>query len=399
MRYFLIFISLFFISSLSFSDDWFQQGSLIVRSTQVVSAAASTQLNVASRNSVIISGTTTQTITLPDATSLVLDRDFEVLNRSTGAVTVEDYDNNSLAVLISGEVARFKVTNIATMAGVWEISKEIDPISPHLSGDNTGFKWEQTTSVLSPLVDNILVCSIDGGCAIGSKDLNVTDKRRPGYISVTGTVNVGDHSAIDAVIAGFGGIWPGGTVLAGRNSRTMAYIGSKDGTTACGTNFGILTESGGNLFYAGYQAHVTTGGLCSAHQTGYIGETDFDLPFTITAGLGTQNYRHHVLQYNGTIRYNHYLGTNHLVWTANNASDIGSANAGTTLEAPRTIYLGTSVRVGANQVVSSRKTGYADPTGTTDRGTFATSTVTTADLAEFVKAMYEDMKSHGLIGN
>ena len=60
---------------------------------------------------------------------------------------------------------------------------------------------------------------------------------------------------------------------------------------------------------------------------------------------------------------------------------------------------GGDLQVDGTQVVSNRVTGYTDPTGTTDRGTFATTTVTTADLAEFVKAMYEDLKAHGLIGN
>ena len=42
---------------------------------------------------------------------------------------------------------------------------------------------------------------------------------------------------------------------------------------------------------------------------------------------------------------------------------------------------------------------YVDPTGTSDKGTFATSTVTTEDLAEFVKAMYESLKANGLLKN
>ena len=42
---------------------------------------------------------------------------------------------------------------------------------------------------------------------------------------------------------------------------------------------------------------------------------------------------------------------------------------------------------------------YVDPTGTSDKGTFATSTVTTEDLAEFVKALYESLKAQGLIKN
>ena len=42
-------------------------------------------------------------------------------------------------------------------------------------------------------------------------------------------------------------------------------------------------------------------------------------------------------------------------------------------------------------------TGWADPTGTTDKSTFDTSTVTTQDLAEFVKGMYEHLKAMGIL--
>jgi hypothetical protein len=59
---------------------------------------------------------------------------------------------------------------------------------------------------------------------------------------------------------------------------------------------------------------------------------------------------------------------------------------------------GNSYMVGTNNVVGSRKTGWAAATGTATRTTFATSTVTTADLAQRVKALIDDLISHGLIG-
>ena len=55
-------------------------------------------------------------------------------------------------------------------------------------------------------------------------------------------------------------------------------------------------------------------------------------------------------------------------------------------------------RVGDNQVLGSRKTGWAAPTGTATRTTFVTSTVTTEQLAERVKALIDDLTTHGLIG-
>jgi len=50
------------------------------------------------------------------------------------------------------------------------------------------------------------------------------------------------------------------------------------------------------------------------------------------------------------------------------------------------------------QVVSSRKTGWTVMTGTPQRGTFATSTVTLAQLAGLVMALEQDLITHGLIG-
>jgi hypothetical protein len=53
---------------------------------------------------------------------------------------------------------------------------------------------------------------------------------------------------------------------------------------------------------------------------------------------------------------------------------------------------------GANQLLTSRRTGWAAPTGTATRSTFATSTVTLAVLAEHVKALIDDLTTHGVIG-
>ena len=50
------------------------------------------------------------------------------------------------------------------------------------------------------------------------------------------------------------------------------------------------------------------------------------------------------------------------------------------------------------QVVINRQTGWAAPTGTATRTTFNTGTVTLAQLAERVKALIDDLTTHGLIG-
>ena len=55
-------------------------------------------------------------------------------------------------------------------------------------------------------------------------------------------------------------------------------------------------------------------------------------------------------------------------------------------------------KVNAVQVVSSRKSGWAAATGTATRTTFDAGTVTVAQLAERMKALLNDLISHGLIG-
>lgn len=50
------------------------------------------------------------------------------------------------------------------------------------------------------------------------------------------------------------------------------------------------------------------------------------------------------------------------------------------------------------QLLTSRRTGWAAPTGTATRTTFATGTVTLPLLAERVKALIDDLTTHGVIG-
>lgn len=62
------------------------------------------------------------------------------------------------------------------------------------------------------------------------------------------------------------------------------------------------------------------------------------------------------------------------------------------------IAAGKTYKVNAIQVVGARKTGWAAATGTATRTTFDTATVTLPQLAERVKALLDDLTTHGLIG-
>lgn len=93
----------------------------------------------------------------------------------------------------------------------------------------------------------------------------------------------------------------------------------------------------------------------------------------------------------GTIRWE-VDNSGHMIPGANNAYDIGTS----ALNARATYS--TAYHSGASQVVGARRTGWAAATGTATRTSFATGTVTTAQLAERVKALLDDLIAHGLIG-
>lgn len=51
------------------------------------------------------------------------------------------------------------------------------------------------------------------------------------------------------------------------------------------------------------------------------------------------------------------------------------------------------------QVLTYRRTGWTSPTGTASRAGYATSTATTTQIAETLKALIDDLATHGLIGS
>ena len=77
---------------------------------------------------------------------------------------------------------------------------------------------------------------------------------------------------------------------------------------------------------------------------------------------------------------------------------IATTSPGHPLDVAGDINTSEQYLVDGTQVVGNRATGWAAPTGTATRTTFATSTVTTAQLAERVKALIDDLTTHGLIG-
>ncbi len=85
-------------------------------------AAGTTTLTVASAPIQKFTGATTQTIVLPDATTLIAGHTYWVKNRSTGLLTVNKNGGSLVQTVVAGTDAIFYVTDVSTSAGVWDVT-------------------------------------------------------------------------------------------------------------------------------------------------------------------------------------------------------------------------------------------------------------------------------------
>ena len=89
--------------------------------TAITAAAGTTVLTVASTRTQVLVGSTTQTIQLPDATTLQLGQSFIFVNSSSGVLTITNNAGTTIDTVPSGGAAQLGATSIATNAGSWGI--------------------------------------------------------------------------------------------------------------------------------------------------------------------------------------------------------------------------------------------------------------------------------------
>lgn len=90
--------------------------------TTTATAASSTTLTVASTRSQQFTGSTTQTLVLPDATTLRLGQQFYVMNRSTGVVTVNANGGSLVQSLATNVATLLTCTSIGSSTGTWDVA-------------------------------------------------------------------------------------------------------------------------------------------------------------------------------------------------------------------------------------------------------------------------------------
>lgn len=88
--------------------------------TSTATAAGTTTLTVSSTYHQIFTGTSTQTVVLPDATTLVQGQAYQIQNNSTGIVTVNKNGGTLQFVISAGMSVILICSDTTTAAGVWD---------------------------------------------------------------------------------------------------------------------------------------------------------------------------------------------------------------------------------------------------------------------------------------
>jgi hypothetical protein len=130
--------------------------------TAVTAAAGTTILTVASTRTQVLIGSTTQTIQLPNATTLQIGQSFIFVNNSSGVLTVTNNAGATIDTIPSGGAAQIGATSIATSAGSWGIYSFL-PGSYNFSGPTADFG---NASIVDAVWNGTAIGSAYGGTGL-----------------------------------------------------------------------------------------------------------------------------------------------------------------------------------------------------------------------------------------
>lgn len=157
----------------------------------IATAAGTTTFTVSTPHVTQFTGTSTQTVTLPVVSTLVLGRQYLITNRSTGAVTVNSSGSNLVQTINAGqELLVTCVLTSGTTAASWDATlivptsstgAVLETPSGTVNGSNTVF-----TLTYAPISTSTLNLFLNGVLLIQGTDYTISSNS----ITMTGTIPV-----------------------------------------------------------------------------------------------------------------------------------------------------------------------------------------------------------------
>lgn len=160
--------------------------------TSTVTSAGTTTLTVASTNIQLFTGLTTQTVVLPNATTLANGTQYLIQNESSGAIAVNMNGGSSLTSVSAVSDILLTLASNGTSSGTWHVSPSVGgvsfPITIAQGGTNTttqptsgGATYFDGTKITTSVSNNFINFNGSGQTGIGgvanaSYTLNVTGK-------------------------------------------------------------------------------------------------------------------------------------------------------------------------------------------------------------------------------
>lgn len=226
-----------------------QANNFIDNAVTTPTAGATTTLTIASAKIQQFTGSSTQTLVLPNATTLAVGHQFLVMNRSSGVVTVQMNGGGLLQTMGAGSYVILTLINNGTAAGTWDTA--------YSAGAGAG------------TVTTVSVVSANGFA--GTVATPTTTPAITMQTSVTGVLK-GNGTAISAAVAGTDFMAPSDFVI--RETPTGSINGSNTTFTLANTPIlntetvylnGLLQEPGAGNDYTISGVTIT---MLSAPATG-----------------------------------------------------------------------------------------------------------------------------------
>ena len=218
--------------------------------TTITAAAGTTVLTNSSSGWQQVVGTTTQTIQLPNATTLYKGLAYTIANNSTGSVTIKDSASTTLDTTITGGTSVLVLTTNGTSAGTW-VAYSYVPSSYDFSTTTANFG---NATITNAVWNGTTIASGYGGT---------------GLTTFTGANNALYSTSSSALAAGTLPTAAGGTALTSFTANGAVYATSTSvlttgtlpvtgGGTGVATLSGLAYGNGTSAFTAATAAQVVS---------------------------------------------------------------------------------------------------------------------------------------------